>query len=217
MRMLLLLVGVLWMGLSSLAYNLNPKEEQLVTNAGRMRDSLYGWSLQHFNNKLYVGAPKTSNPTSNAVTECSLTHPSRCNSIGVGGSSGLEAGEWMGGAMAASTNNLYVCAFLQHRRNWAKGAGQGGSKTGAAITGACYKMSKTERQLSQNIDFFKFERNCGPSVPRCPRCPRNQPAKRICKEGQKTTCCSSHYQQNLYLKFGHWKFRKEGGHYGLTA
>ena len=25
----------------------------------------------------------------------------------------LEEGEWMGGAMAASDNNLYVCAFLQ--------------------------------------------------------------------------------------------------------
>merc|ERR1719430_307789 len=125
MRMLLLLVGVLWMGLSSLAYNLNPKEEQLVTNAGRMRDSLYGWSLQHFNNKLYVGAPKTSNPSSNAVTECLLSHPTRptpsCNTVSVGGSSPpLEEGEWMGGAMAASNNNLYVCAFLQHRRYWAK-------------------------------------------------------------------------------------------------
>ena len=31
------------------------------------------WSLQHFDDKLYVGAPKTNNPTSNAVSECVLT------------------------------------------------------------------------------------------------------------------------------------------------
>ena len=29
--------------------------------------------MQHFDNKLYVGAPKTNNPTSNAVSECPLT------------------------------------------------------------------------------------------------------------------------------------------------
>ena len=30
------------------------------------------------------------------------------------------------------------------------------SLAGAAITGACYKMSKDGRQLNQNIDFFKL-------------------------------------------------------------
>merc|ERR1719430_1416821 len=200
----MLLLLVVWLGSTCLdAYNLNPQMSPLASSGGRMQGSLYGWSLQHFNNKLYVGAPKTSNPTSNAVTECSLTHPSRCNSIGVGGSSGLEAGEWMGGAMAASNNNLYVCAFLQHRKNWAKQAGLGGSKTGAAITGACYKMSNAQRQLNQNIDFFKFERTCDASVPLCPQCPRRPPSKkRACLEGQKTSCCSSTYQATLYEKFG---------------
>ena len=40
------------------------------------------WSLQHFNNKMYVGAPNTNNPMSNAVTECTLTLTgSACRSV----------------------------------------------------------------------------------------------------------------------------------------
>merc|ERR1719500_777300 len=190
--MLLPVVGVLWLASNGLAYNLNLKHKQL--DGGQMANSLYGWSLQHFNNKLYVGAPMTDTPNSDAVTECSLTQ-GRCNPVSVGGSSGLEAGDWMGGAMAASEDKLYVCASLQHRRNWAKGASQEGSETGSAITGACYKQSKGERQLTQEIDFFKFHRTCPASV----------------------TPCNTKDQQYLYPTYGHWRFRKAGGQYGFTA
>merc|ERR1719264_1278940 len=189
--MLLPVVGVLWLASNGLAYNLNQKHEQL--DGGRMANSLYGWSLQHFDNKLYVGAPMTNDPTRNAVTECSLTHPSSCNSVRVGGSSGLEPGDWMGGAMAASNDKLYVCAFLKHRKNWAAVSGEDRSETGSAITGACYKQSKGERQLTQEIDFFKFHRTC-PTKP-----------------------CTTHNEQNLYPTYGHWRFRKGGGNYGFTA
>jgi len=190
-----MLVGLMWSALPCFAYNINPEKEELVPSGGRMEGSLYGWSLQHFDNKLYVGAPLTDNPTTNAVTECSLAHPPRCSSISVGGTSGLEAGEWMGGSMASSATNLYVCAFLQHRRYWALMASRGGSDTSAAITGACYKMSRGESQLTQNIDFFKFHRTCPTTATRC----------------------SSRDAQNLYETFGHWDFRKAGGHYGFTA
>jgi len=186
----LLVVGVLWLASNGLAYNLNPKHEQL----GRMANSLYGWSLQHFDNKLYVGAPMTDTPTRNAVTECSLTQ-GRCNPVSVGGSSGLEPGDWMGGAMAASEDKLYVCASLQHRRYWAKPAEKGGSVTGSAITGACYKRSKRESQLTQEIDFFKFDRTCPATA----------------------TQCTKQDKQNLYPTYGHWRFRKGGGNYGFTA
>merc|ERR1719264_1733464 len=190
--MLLPVVGVLWLASNGLAYNLNLKHEQL--DGGQMANSLYGWSLQHFNNKLFVGAPMTDDPTSDAVTECSLTQ-GRCNPVSVGGSSALEPGDWMGGAMAASEDKLYVCASLQHRRYWAESASQEGSETGSAITGACYKQSKGERQLTQEIDFFKFHRTCPASV----------------------TPCNTKDQQYLYPTYGHWRFRKAGGQYGFTA
>jgi len=184
-----LILAMIFLSCTSMAYNFNTEEKTLTPIGGRMQNSLYGWSLQHFNDKLYVGAPKTNNPTSNAVTECLLTPVGICTNVAVaGGGSGLEQDEWMGGSMAAGKDNLYVCAFLRHRKHWAKRPPpEGGSITGAAISGACYALAKGNNQkLTEKIDFFQFKRE-------------------------------TNKQQNLYGTYGHWKFRKEGGQYGFTA
>ena len=87
-------------------YNLN--ENNLGNLVGdRNNNSLFGWSLQHFNDELYIGAPGENG--TGAVYRCANidTFPN-CKKMS---SPRLTQNSWYGGSLAASSSNLYTCSF----------------------------------------------------------------------------------------------------------
>jgi len=87
-------------------YNLN--ENDLGDLVGdRNVDSLFGWSLQHFNNELYVGAPGKGG--AGAVYQCTnIDAFPNCKEMS---SPRLMQNSWYGGSLAGSGDDLYTCSF----------------------------------------------------------------------------------------------------------
>ena len=79
--------------------------------------ALFGWSLTHHGGSLYVGAPLAGQ--SGKVFRCDhlTSSPSRTCLTTTSPADQLTPTSWFGATMAASTNDLYSCAF---RYKWKK-------------------------------------------------------------------------------------------------
>jgi len=98
---------ILFFPFISYSYNINDLD--LADLKGDSNpDSLFGWSIQHFNNHLYVGAPNEGGK--GAVYECSnINNLPSCSKMSTPRT--VMPKSWYGGSLAASSSNLYTCAF----------------------------------------------------------------------------------------------------------
>jgi len=172
-----------------LAYNVN---EHILTmdQTPSSSNSLFGWSLQHFKDKFYIGAPLTSRPLDNSVYECDYdvrTTQTSCRNVELEKNPVQlpdrrielpNQGDWMGGSLAASNDTLYACAFRQSKERYAE---KYATKSGRAILGACYRKDQRNKFV-QLIDFTQAAYKGGnPSL------------------------------------YGHWMWRTDGGTYGFST
>ena len=125
-------------------YNLNDVN---LTDGLLQGDRLFGWSMVHYQQDLYVGAP-----LSDKVLRCqSLASSPNCSEGKINPSSSSLTSEhlqdsWFGGSLAASGSRLYSCAFRYDWRHWPDGLLQ---------SGKCYKKEASESRFTDYLDFTK--------------------------------------------------------------
>jgi len=126
-------------------YNLNEKYLGSLVGDGQA-ESLFGWSLQHFQNDTYVGAPREGG--TGAVYRCTNmgTSPS-CSKMS---SVRLMDKSWYGGSLAASDKDLYTCAFRHGYKDYSP------SKQ---YIGRCFK--KKGNSFEEMINFQSRWTNTG--------------------------------------------------------
>ena len=133
-----LLVPCLVSGLS--AYNLYDN----LNDGSLLGGQLFGWSMVHHHQDLYVGAPLAGE--AGKVLRCqSLASKPVCGEGTINPSpSSLLPGAWFGGSLAASRDSLYTCAFRYDWTHWEDHGLQ---------VGKCYKKGIRESRFSDYFDF----------------------------------------------------------------
>ena len=79
---------------------------------------LFGWSLVHHGDSLYVGAP-LAGPAGQVFRCEGLTSASIRPCVSLPSPAGLRPTSWFGGSLAASTSTLYSCAFKYSWQDYA--------------------------------------------------------------------------------------------------
>ena len=128
-------------------YNLNNNTLGLLPV---MEPGVFGWSLLHQDEQLYIGAPQAGAGQTGKVFQCQhLTTQPTCSPLNLEPEDGLE-GSWFGGSLAASKDSLYSCAF---RYSWADFDEGALGRNGKFKTGKCYKKGKGETSFEDLVDF----------------------------------------------------------------
>ena len=136
---------ILTLGLAS-GYNLNDNNPKILTKPG-----LFGWSLVHQDQSLYVGAPLAGQ--TGKVFQCTgLTDQPTCEELKMKNEKKDDKrdGSWFGGSLAASEDTLYSCAF---RYNWTNFDDLESKNNGKFRAGKCYKKDKIEARFEDLVDF----------------------------------------------------------------
>lgn len=126
---------------SGYSLNHNNLEDGLLKGG----DGLFGWSMVHHHQSLYVGAPLADG--SGRVIRCQDidTRPT-CSQGSINPSQSPKTGAWFGGSLTASQDSLFACAFRYNWQNWVPNGLQ---------VGKCYKKDSKQGQFNTYFDFTR--------------------------------------------------------------